>query len=131
MHQYTENNRDRVLKAYCHERLKGLHHGEVAPAVNAARAVVQGRVKPDRFQAWCREAEAMCDETFWSRAYAAKVAQSKRNAVSQELLALHRKNPWHGAGWADGVEALVAKHGEPYVNEVWGTCLEYLREQRR
>jgi hypothetical protein len=78
MHQYTENNRDRVLKAYCHERLKGLHHGEVAPAVNAAR-----------------------------------------------------KNPWHGAGWADGVEALVAKHGEPYVNEVWGTCLEYLREQRR
>ncbi len=131
MYQYKENNRDRVLKAYCAERLKGFAASEVGPAVDASRAVVQGRVKPDRFQAWCEEAERMCQETFWSREYAAKAERAKRNEVSQELLGLHRKNPWHGTAWADGVEALVAKHGEPYVTEVWGTCLEYLQDSRR
>lgn len=130
MHQHKENNRDRVLKAYCAERLKGFASSDVAPAVDAARAVVVGRVKPDRFQAWCREAETMCQEEFGARDFVAKRKRAERNALSTELLALHRKNPWHGAAWRDGVEALIAVHGEPLVNEVWSDCLEYLREQR-
>ena len=128
MYQYKENNRDRVLKAYCAARLSGVvSEAGVSLATDAARAVVVGRVNADRFTAWCREAEQMCQEDFAARQFRLK----QDNLLSKELLRLHRINPWHGAQWADGITSLVKTYGEPRVTRAWTETQEYLREQRR
>ena len=122
------NNRDRVLKAYCHARLNGaVSEQGVAPAVAAAKAALVGRVAPSRFGDWCREAEQMCQEDFEAR----QRERARDNLLTKELLRLHRENPWHGTQWADGITSLIRTYGEPRVNKAWTECLEYLREQGR